>query len=710
MSAHALDWLAWGGLGGHGVAMLAVTAVAFAAFAWERIPIASVSLALLVTLPLFFSVFPLEVGGAPLDPGRFFSGFGHPALVTICALMVLGHALVVTGSLDPVARRVAALVSTRPKVALAAVLTGVMLVSGVVNDTPVVVLMIPLLLAATARAKVSPAGILMPMNFAVLIGGMSTTIGTSTNLIVNSIATQLGMAPLGMFSFYGMVLLAALPGLLYLWLLAPRMLARVPQREDGGGLTEDAFDAELKLPADSPFMGKELRELLLATDGQMRIVAVHDEKGRLRSKLPTATLRPGDSLTLQDTVPRLKEFEKLLDASLHGLPGQEQAGPAPVAKGSGNGKGHGDDDDTKADAGTDADASDAAADAAAHATGDSALPPTSSGLADEERSRVTASPRDADAVVAQLVVTPQSPLLGRTVRGVRLADRYRLAAVGLRPARPRRATPLASKAFRRAHGALAALRARAATATSPQTTRLDLADRRLATGDVLLVQGRVDDLVEAQRDGIGLLLDQRLVLPRHHKAWLALATMAVVILLAATKVLPIAVAALGGVLVLLASRALAFSEAGAALSLKVVLLVAASFALGDALASTGATAWMAGQLVAGAGDLQPRWILVLLMLLMGLLTNFVSNNAAAAIGTPLAIELARQLGLPAEPYVLAVLFGCNLCYLTPMGYQTNLLVMNAAGYRFGDFVRVGGPLFLIMGGGLSAALVWRYGL
>jgi di/tricarboxylate transporter len=103
-------------------------------------------------------------------------------------------------------------------------------------------------------------------------------------------------------------------------------------------------------------------------------------------------------------------------------------------------------------------------------------------------------------------------------------------------------------------------------------------------------------------------------------------------------------------------------------------------------------------------------VLAALMGLMGLLTNFVSNNAAAAIGTPLAVEIARSLGLPPEPYVLAVLFGCNLCYVTPMAYQTNLLVMNAAGYAFRDFVRVGTPLFILMWAGLCWALAGRYGL
>ena len=668
----ALSWLAAGGLGGHGVAMLVLTAVVFAAFAWDRVSIASVCLALLVVLPLFFSVFPYSTtAGKTLDPGRFFAGFGHPALVTICALMVLGHALVVTGALEPLARRLAALVAARPRLALAAVLLGVMATSGFVNDTPLVVLMIPLLLAATARAQVGAAGVLMPMNFAVLIGGMSTSIGTSTNLIVNSIAASLGLVPFGLLSFYGIVAVAALPALFYLWLVAPRLLASVPAAESAP--TEDAFDTELRLKEDSKFVDKELREAVKATGGRMRVLELRDERGRPRSRLPTMRLRAGDRITLQDTVPNLKEFERILGALPHNLTEEAAAVARP----------------------------DPAAPEAGASPGAAGAKPADT----EEKG----SPRHADAVVAQLVVTPQSPLVGRSVRALRLADRYRLAAVGLKPARAEVLLPFAGQAWQRARHALAAF-GTAPAAAEPVPAGRDIADRTLATGDVLLVQGRVAALQDAQRDGLGALLDATLVLPRQHKATLALLTMAAVVAAAATNLVPIAVAALGGVLVLVASRAIAFSEAGAALSIKVVLLVAASFALGDALTTTGGTAWLAGRLVASTDGLEPRWVLVLLMLLMGVLTNFVSNNAAAAIGTPLSIELARQLGVAPEPYVLAVLFGCNLCYLTPMGYQTNLLVMNAAGYRFLDFVRVGAPLFVIMASGLSAALIWRYAL
>ncbi len=641
--ADALALLAIGGLSGHGLAMLAFTVIVFATFASDRVPIASVCLAILVVVPLFFAALPLaDASGSVIDSGRFFSGFGHPALITICSLMILGHALVVTGALDPVARRLASLVAARPRLALAAVLVGVMLVSGFVNDTPVVVLMIPLLLAATARAKVAPAGVLMPMNFAVLIGGMSTSIGTSTNLIVISIAASLGLAPFGMLDFYGLVAVAAVPALLYLWLIAPLLLRSVPV--PAAMVSEEAFDAELHLEAESRFVNRELREALAATGGRMRIVDLRDAEGRQRSRLPTMKLRAGDRFVLQDTVPNLKEFEGLLGASLHGVADIEALAAAPV-------------DPVDPDA------------AAAAEAGEKQ------------------SPRDADAIVARLVITPQSPMVGRSVSDHRIAERYRLVVVGVKPARstilPSRAAPKASRT---------------------------VADRALAVGDVLLVQGRVAAIQDAQRDNIGALLDDQLVLPRRHKAPTALLTMAVVVSLAAFKIVPIAIAALAGVLFLLAMRTLAFGELAAALSVKVVLIVAASFALGDALTVTGATQWLAVQLVSATGALEPRWILVLLMVLMGALTNFVSNNASAAIGTPLAVELARQLGVAPEPYVLAVLFGCNLCYVTPMGYQTNLLVMNAAGYRFGDFVRVGGPLFVIMGAVLSAMLMWRYSL
>jgi len=629
-------------LNAHGLAMIVFAIGVFAVFIWDRWPIATVSLAVLAAIPLGFVLFPYAGAEGPVDSTRFFAGLGHPALVAICALMVLGQGLVITGALEPAARRLSTWVTQRPRIALLAVLLGSASVSGLINDTPVVVLLIPVILAAAARARVSAGAMLLPMNYAVLMGGMATTIGTSTNLIVVALAAGLGVTGLGMFSFTGIVALAAVPALAYLWLVAPRLLAHVQPRVEN--LSEQVFDAELSITEGSAFEGQTLHEAFGAGGNQLQLVELRRNKLAI-VRLPSVTLRAGDKLIVQGTARDLKDLEATLDAPLHNLrddaPDKEADKAGEKAK-------------EKADA---------------EAGG------KQDGGAAEEAEAVPS------AMVAQLVVVNESPLVRRTVRQERLAERYGVIVVGLRPR------------------------------TKPAGwDRQSLADRTVRGGDILLLQGKTEDIARVQRDGYGLLLDARYMLPRQEKAWIALAVMAAVVVLAATKTLPIALAALAGVIALLLARCLSWEDVAHALSVKVILLVASSLALGDALSVTGATAWGAQQLAGLTDTMGPNWLLVLLMGMMGLLTNFVSNNAAAAIGTPLGVELARSLGVNPEPFVLAVLFGCNLCYLTPMGYQTNLLVMNAGGYRFGDFVRVGTPLFLIMWAGLSYGLILQYGL
>jgi len=147
-----------------------------------------------------------------------------------------------------------------------------------------------------------------------------------------------------------------------------------------------------------------------------------------------------------------------------------------------------------------------------------------------------------------------------------------------------------------------------------------------------------------------------------------------------------------------------------ALSTQVILIIVASLAMGAALLKTGGADYLANAFVSitfGA----PAWtVLMGLMLMMAILTNVVSNNAAAVIGTPIAIGIAQRLGMPLDPFVLAVLFGANLSFVTPMAYQTNILIMNAGGYKFGDFVRVGLPLSIMLWLILSGVLIWAYGL
>ena len=605
----SLDWLSLGPLSGHGVLVLLFTIVVFAIFVWDRFEISSVCLAILILLPTLFFVFPHP----EVEPRRFLAGFGHPALVAICALMVLGHALVLTGALAPAARRLAWLVERAPRLALLVVLVVAGAASGVMNNTPVVVLLIPLMIAALRRAGHEPGLMLMPMNGAVVIGGMATSIGTSTNLIVVSIAASMGVVHFGVFDFFGLVALAFVPALIYLWLFAPLLLRRVAPAPAVGA--QPVFNAELRVTEGSWLDGAEMQEVLRRAGNKLPLRRIRRANGALVTPLPSVKLHVGDRLVVQDTAANLKEHEARLKAPLHSFAEDGDQGNA-----------------------------------------------------------------DSQTVAAQLVVTPESPLVGRTVAGERLAEKYKLIVIGLRKAR------------------------------ETEMHRSDLAELRIDAGDVLLMQGPATALQTLQRDGFGLLLDERLALPRQRHASLALLILAVVVVAASLGGVPIEFAAMLGVLVLLATRTLGWHEVGASLSVDVVLLVVASLALGDALTVTGGTAALASGFTQLVSGWHSAWILAALMALMGLMTNFVSNNAAAAIGTPLSVEIARSLGLAAEPFVLAVLFGCNLCFVTPMGYQTNLLVMNAGGYSFRDFVRVGAPLFVIMWIGLSYLLATRYAL
>ncbi len=225
-----------------------------------------------------------------------------------------------------------------------------------------------------------------------------------------------------------------------------------------------------------------------------------------------------------------------------------------------------------------------------------------------------------------------------------------------------------------------------------------------------MVQGPRDSIAELKRLNELLVLDATTDLPHTIKAPLALSIMAGVILLAALGVMPIPISASLGVLVMILTGCLNWRDATRALSTPVIMIVVASLALGTALLRTGGAEYLAQVFVALVAGLPPAGVLSGLMLLMALLTNIVSNNAAAVIGTPIAISMAKPLNLPPEAFVLAVIFGANMSYATPIAYKTNLLVMSAGNYTFTDFMRVGVPLTVIMWLVFSWLLPVLYGI
>ena len=186
--------------------------------------------------------------------------------------------------------------------------------------------------------------------------------------------------------------------------------------------------------------------------------------------------------------------------------------------------------------------------------------------------------------------------------------------------------------------------------------------------------------------------------------------MGFVVAAAATGLMPISVSAIIGLGLMIITGCLGWRDAAGALSIPVVMIIVTALALGTALRGTGMADFIAVSFVDAAFGLPSPVVLSAFLLLMTIMTNIVSNNAAAAIGTPIGISIAQQRGVSPEPFILAVLFGANMSFATPYGYQTNLLVMSAGGYKFADFLRVGIPLTLIMWVGFSLVLPMLYEL
>ena len=604
----------------HGIAVLVLTVVALYLFTRDNIPLESSSLAILILLVAGFQLFPyVKDGEVVVGPVHFFAGFGNEALIAICALMMVGKALETTGSLQPLANVVGRAWASRPVLALVATLVAGAILSAFMNNTPIVVLLMPILVGASLRSKFPVSGVMMPMGLATIIGGMSTTIGTSTNLLVVGIAHDMGNHDFTMFEWVLPVALVGGVGVLFLWLVAPRMLPdRTPPMAD---TSPRIFNAQLHVMEGGFTDGKTLSEVLAKAGGNLRIDKIQRSESLFLAKLPSVKIQPGDRLFVKDSPENLKHYEQLLGATLFSESDLEH----PV------------DEDTPLQA--------------------------------------------LGQQLAEVVVTRGSPLHLRSLAAARFTSSYGLLPLALHRAR----------------------------APSSQVTG-DLNLIRLRAGDVLLVQGTRESIAQLKDSGSMLVLDGTTDLPQTHHAKRALTIMAFVVAAAALGIMPISVSALVGLGLMLATGCLTWRDAAGALSIPVVMIIVTALALGKALLDTGMAAYIAQTFVGLASGLPPPLILSAFLLLMTVMTNIVSNNAAAAIGTPIAVSIAGQLGVPSEPFILAVLFGANMSFATPYGYQTNLLIMTAGGYKFGDFLRVGIPLTIIMWIGFSIALPMLYEL
>jgi di/tricarboxylate transporter len=597
-------------------ATLFLTIAAVVVYATEWATIELTSIGVLVALLLLFHLTPVLSGSEPtLTATDLLSGFSSPALIAVSALLVVGQAMVSTGALEGIARFLVWISRGSYQRALVFSLGYVTASSAFLNNTPIVVIFMPILRSIAERFSRPASAVMMPLSFAAILGGMLTLIGTSTNLLVSGELARLGQRPFDFFDFTVPGLVLALAGGLYVVLLP----ALLPQRDESAGLvTADGkqFIAEIDVVSDSNLVGETSRGGLFPGLAEVTVRLIQRAEQTILPPFENVVLAPGDVLIVAAT-------RRVLTDILAKNPGH--------------------------------------------------LLRTSEAVADPG----VASTQPSELVLAEAMIKPASRMIGQTLELTNFPARSQCNVLGIQ----RRARML----------------------------RTRLHELRLEPGDVLLLVGRQSAMERLRGDPDVLIMEwSASEMPLVAKAPLAAAIFAVVVLPAALDLVPIVITALFGVFALVVTGCLNIRQAARAVDRQIVLIIAAAIALGSALEATGAAAYLAGLILGLMEGAPPSAVLSVLFLIVAALTNVLTNNAAGVLFTPIAVNVATSLGADVFPFALAVVFGASCSFATPIGYQTNLLVMGPGHYRFMDFVVAGLPLVLIVWVAFSLFVPWYY--
>ncbi|HVS30581.1 MAG TPA: SLC13 family permease [Thermoanaerobaculia bacterium] len=588
-----------------------VLAALLVLFVWNRWRYDVVALVGLLVVAL--------AGLVPAD--RVFMGLGHPAVVTVAAVLILSRGLLNAGVVDTIARKLTR-VGDRPWIQVATLTGIVALCSGFINNVGALALFMPVGIWMSRRGRRSPSFLLMPLAFGSLLGGTITMIGTPPNIIIAAYREEANAQPFGMFDFLPVGLAVTVVGLLFVTIVGWRL---TPQREKPNG-SEDLFEisaylTELRVPDESRFAGGTLHDLVMAVrdDADVQVLGLIRSR-RLQEMPPShAILEERDILMVEADSDNLKT---LLD--LTGLELAEQA---------------------ERDEG------------------------------DEEEKKV----RRSELHLAEAIVTTESNLVGRTAIDLDLRKRRGVNVL--------------------------------AVARQGHRLRKRLSAIRFTAGDILLVQGREETLQPALSELGTLPLASRglrIAMPR--KVILASAIFAVAVVLIALDLIPAATALVGAAVVMVLAGLISPGEIYTGVDMSVIVLLAALLPIGEALETTGGSRLIADGLLVLARSVPPPATLAILMGAVMLLSNVVNNVAAAVLAAPIAISLARGLDASADPFLMAVAIGSSCAFLTPIGHQSNTLVMAPGGYRFGDYWRMGLPLSILVVATAVPTILWVWPL
>mgnify|MGYP006281322579 CR=1 FL=1 len=607
------------------VVVFALIAVAVGLFVTELLPPDMTAVAVLVALAVLEPFTNVPASDA-------IAGFASPAVVTIIAMYILSRGVQTAGVVDWLGAHLARLTRGSDRRLLGATTGATGLFAGLVNNTPVVAVFIPMVTDLADDSGVSPSKFLMPLSFAAMLGGTLTLVGSSINLLASDVAASTLGRSIGMFEFTPLGLLVFAVGLVYLLTVGYRL---TPPRRDPAADVTAAYDlernlAQVRVREASPLVGRTATDLFLDADLELDLDVLQIERERtvvaegddatvegLQTRTVTDTyiagsgqpIAAGDLLTVRANPQVLNRFAETYD--LRQLP----------------------------------------------------------------RERVDAQRLEAEThpgMLVEVVVPEGSGLVDSTPEAERLTRSFETKVLAIR--------------------------------RGDDLVTADLADRTFRTGDTLLLQTTESALAYLREEGDIVPLE----LPGEgadgpptppalgYRAPLSTGILVAAVLLAAVTPLAIPVTALGGVVALVATGCLSTSDAYDAVSWNVVFLLAGILPLGVALQRTGGAAVVGDALGSVAGGLAPTLVLGVVYLLAALLAAVITPFATIVLLGPVAVDTAATIGADGFSFVLATLFGASAAYITPIGYQTNLMVYGPGGYRFTDYLRVGLPLLAVL--------------
>ena len=605
--------------------VFAIILAALVLFATEPVPIDITALGIMVTLMLFGPVTqgladagllaaPVEI----ISAEQGISGFASRATVTVLAMFILSDGVQRTGVVQILGRKISELTGDSESKQLGAIIGVVSPISGLINNTAAVAILLPMVTDLAHKGRTSPSKLLLPLSYASMFGGTLTLIGTSTNILASELAIDYLGRPFDMFEFTALGIVVAIVGTIYLMTVGRWLTpARIKPEED---LTEEfemaEYLTEVVVREDSPVIGSTVQEALQATEFDVDFIQLIRGDEVFLEPLAQKTIRAGDVFALRtdrDTLVDLLDEEGL---------------------------------DLVPDA-----------------------------TVDEEELELAEAPQN----LVEVVVAPGSFLVGESLASTNFRQRYDATVLALR--------------------------------RGGELVRNRLDKQQLRVGDTLLVQA-TSDSIDRLNNNRNFIVAQEVERPdfRESKIPVAVGVIVGVVGSAALTPIPIVVAALAGALGMVLTGCLKPTEVYDSVQWDVIVLLAGVIPLGLAMQETGGADFLAEAVVLASGTLPPLAVLGLMYLVTAVLTNIISNNAAVVLMIPVAAQVAADVGASVFAFILAVTFAASTAFMTPVGYQTNLFVYGPGGYRFTDYVKVGGPLQLLFAVATTLGIAVLYGL